>query len=77
MIICLSAEQQTIVLNAIAPMQQAERNAFLLALTQLLAGRTTVGNGQLYRMIRDLQREFFKPPDVRGDDHQKAHRGRP
>jgi hypothetical protein len=74
-IICLSEKQQTAVLNATQPLDPYQREAFMIALVQLLAGRTAVGDGQLYRMIRELQRIHFVPPDIRGD--YPAQRGRP
>jgi hypothetical protein len=36
--------------------------AFLAALEALLAGRSEIGDGELSRLLRDLQRKHFKPP---------------
>jgi hypothetical protein len=56
-------EQQTLaIIHAIRPLQAHERVAFTNALAALLAGRHEVGDGELGRMIRDLQRQYFRPP---------------
>jgi len=40
----------------------AERAAFMAALEALFTGRSGVGDGELGRTLRDLQRQYFKPP---------------
>ena len=44
------------------PQQATERTAFMTALETLLADRTEIGDGELHRALRDLQRKYFKPP---------------
>ena len=57
---------------------QAPEDAFLAALTHLLQGRNEIGDGELCRTLRDLQREHFRPPDLgsRGVDHKQKIRKR-
>jgi hypothetical protein len=58
----LSDQQLTALMTAARPLQPLERSAFLAALAVLLRGRDEVGDGELYRSIKQLQREHFKPP---------------
>jgi hypothetical protein len=59
--ISLSEEQQVAVLRALQPLQEYERSAFLAALVPLLRGKD-IGDGELFRLIRALQRELWRPP---------------
>jgi hypothetical protein len=58
----LSDQQVQAVTNVTRPLQAWERSAFLQALAQLFAGRSEVGDGELGRALRELQREHFTPP---------------
>jgi hypothetical protein len=61
----LTDEQQAAVMRACQPLQVPERQAFLASLTQLLRDRSDVGDGELFRMLRELLRQgFFRPPEV-------------
>ena len=62
--ISLSDQQLEAVFAATRPLQPPEREAFLTALAVLYAGRSEIGDGELFRSIRELQREHFKPPAV-------------
>ena len=53
----LTDAQATAVINAGRPLQGHGRTAFLTALETLLAGRSDVGDGELGRMLRELQRK--------------------
>jgi hypothetical protein len=58
----LSGLQQTAILNAARPLAPAERTAFMAGLAKQLVGRSEIGDGELHRAIRDLQRQYFRPP---------------
>jgi hypothetical protein len=52
------------------PLRPTERTAFMAALFQdLIMRRDEVGDGELGRVLRDLQRKHSKPPDVSLDRH--------
>jgi hypothetical protein len=47
------------------PLQPKERTAFMAALFQgLLHRRNEMGDGELGRTLRDLQRRYFTPPAI-------------
>ena len=57
-------EPQTLaIINATRPLQPQERVSFMMALETLLAGRHEIGDGELFRALRDLQRKYLRPPD--------------
>jgi hypothetical protein len=58
----LTDPQQLAVIHATRPLAPTERAAFTNALAAMLAGRHDVGDGELGRMLKDLQRKHFKPP---------------
>jgi hypothetical protein len=58
----LSDAQQLAVINAARPLQLGERGGFLDALAALLAGRHDIGDGELHRILRDLQWRYLQPP---------------
>jgi hypothetical protein len=60
--ISLSDNQLTAVMHAAAPLQPYEREAFLVAVATMFGGREAIGDGELGRAIRGLQRQYFKPP---------------
>ena len=61
--IVLTDAQQDAILNVARPLQPSERVAFMAALAELLAGRRlSLGDGELGRTLRDLQRQHFRPP---------------
>jgi hypothetical protein len=41
-----------------------QRDAFLTALLQQFTGRTEIGDGELFRTLRELQRQHFRPPSA-------------
>ena len=55
-------QQSLAVIHATRPLQSHERTAFLTALEALFADRSDVGDGELGRTLRDLQRKHFRPP---------------
>jgi hypothetical protein len=59
------------------PLQPTERAAFLATLfEQLLSYREQVGDGELGRLLRDLQRRHFTPPAIDERIGAPAGRGR-
>jgi hypothetical protein len=60
--LALSDSQITAIWSASRPMQPQEREAFLGALGAVFQGRDSVGDGELYRAIRELQRTHFRAP---------------
>jgi hypothetical protein len=71
----LTDAQLTAVFDAARPLAVASRDAFLLDLAAALAGIVDIGDGDVARAIRTVQRKHFDPPlstDERGQPH---HRG--
>jgi hypothetical protein len=61
--VTLTDAQIAAITNATRPLQPAERTAFMAALFEILINyREQLGDGSLGRLIRDLQRRFFRPP---------------
>jgi recombinational DNA repair protein RecR len=62
----LTEQQELAVINAARPLAPIEQKAFLMALYYilhgLLANRSEVGDGELSRLLRELQRKHFRPP---------------
>ena len=58
----LSDRQQKAVLDATFALDELQRHAFLGSLTLLLADRTEIGDGELFRILRELQRAHFHFP---------------
>jgi len=67
----LTDDQQTAVLRAAYPLQPHQRSAFMATLYTLLEGRHSIGDGELYRVLRELQRQHFSPPII--NEHQPSH----
>jgi hypothetical protein len=61
--IALSDEDMDHVYAACRPLAPARRDDFLRALAEELRGKP-VGPGSVGRAIRELQREFFDPPQT-------------
>ena len=49
-------------IRAAQPLTPPKRNEFLRELATALAGQHEVGDGQLFRAIREIQRRHFDPP---------------
>ena len=58
----LTDQQVTAIARAVRPLQPHEEAAFLTKLKALLADRDEIGDGELARMLRNLQRQHFRPP---------------
>jgi hypothetical protein len=64
--VALSGADLESVMTAAAPIQPQDRDGFLQAICAELAKYPEVGPGLILRVIRQTQREYFDPPDLRG-----------
>jgi hypothetical protein len=62
--IALTDAQLSAVFDAARPLPRASRDAFLLDLAAALAGITDIGDGDVARAIRAVQRKHFDPPEL-------------
>jgi hypothetical protein len=60
----LSDDELNAVLAAAGPLPVEMRDAFLHAVARALSGRDVVGPGTVHQVCRELQRQFFDPPDL-------------
>jgi hypothetical protein len=72
----LSDAQLSAVFDAARPLPRESRDAFLLDLAAALAGITDIGDGDVARAIRAVQRKHFDPPqfDERSEPHRRMAR---
>jgi hypothetical protein len=68
----LSDAQLSAVFDAARPLPRESRDAFLLDLAAALAGITDIGDGDVARAIRAVQRKHFDPPQF--DERSEPHR---
>jgi len=61
--LALTDAQLTSLMSLSRPLQPYQRIAFFEMVAERLAGRSTIGDGELHRLCRDLQREVFSPPE--------------
>jgi hypothetical protein len=74
--ISLSDDQLSAIMRASQPLEPFERSAFLAALATLFQGRSEIGDGELFRSIKQLQREHFRPPVPEHPPQQLARKVR-
>jgi hypothetical protein len=60
----LSDDQMDAVMRAAAPLHPADRSLFLQRIAERLRGVEVLGDGLVARIAREVQREFFRPPDL-------------
>jgi hypothetical protein len=60
--LALSDAQMTALLHAAQPLDRDLREPFLRAVARALQGREPLGDGEVFRVIREVQREFWHPP---------------
>jgi hypothetical protein len=60
--LALTDAQITIVMQLARPLSPDQRTAFVELLVAKLNGHREIGDGALYQVCRDLQRELFSPP---------------
>lgn len=58
----LTDDQLSAVMRAAAPLAQNVREDFLETLAARLCGLRELGNGVVFRVIREVQAEFWEPP---------------
>jgi hypothetical protein len=72
--LALSDEQLTTIMQLSRPLQPAQRVAFFEMLVAKLNGRGEIGDGQLFQICRELQRQYFSPPEFNQDEGGKYDR---
>ena len=60
----LSDSELDAVMAAARPVPVEMRDPFLQAVAHALSGRDEIGPGVVFQVCRDLQRQFFDPPDL-------------
>jgi hypothetical protein len=68
--IALTDSQMMAILAAAAPLAAHDRNPFLMEVAQLLQALPEVGDGALHRVIMQVQRRHFDPPQL---DERQTH----
>jgi hypothetical protein len=64
----LSAEEQSLLLELAAPIEQRCRDQFMSAVAAELKNAAAVGPGAVHRVARSILRQFWSPPaDLRQD----------
>jgi hypothetical protein len=76
--IALTDAQLTAVFDAARPLAVRDRDAFLLDLAVALQGQENLGDGTVFRLIREVQRRHFDPPqfDERSEPHRRMAKAR-
>jgi hypothetical protein len=69
--LALTDAQISAIMALSRPLSPDQRSRFLEMLAAKLDGRRELGDGQLYRLCRELQREYFSPPDFNVDSGGK------
>ena len=67
-IVHLSDDQLDQVFRAARPLHVRDRDAFLVAVADGLRGKA-IGDGEVFRAVRDAQRRFYEAPDL--DPHSR------
>jgi hypothetical protein len=65
-------DAQMMAILAAAALAARDRNPFLLEVAQLLQALPEVGDGALHRVIMQVQRRHFDPPQL--DERTQPHR---
>jgi hypothetical protein len=74
--LALTDAQITAVMQLSRPLLPAQRTAFVELLAAKLNGHREIGDGLLYQICRDLQRELFSPPLEADERHRVGKYGR-
>jgi hypothetical protein len=68
----LSDSELDAVMAAARPLPVDLRDPFLQVVAHALSGRDVIGPGTVHQVCRELQRQFFDPPDLsRSNDTSK------
>jgi hypothetical protein len=66
--ISLTDSELTAIMDACRPLQPRDRDQFLRAVAQAIAGLPEIGPGSVHRAIAELQKRYFVAPDLRIDE---------
>jgi hypothetical protein len=72
--LALTDSQITAIMGLVRPLLPRQRTAFLEMLAAKLNGRHEIGDGTIYLLCRELQREYFAPPTFDRDEGGKYDR---
>jgi hypothetical protein len=62
----IAADDLAVVYDLARPLEPARQSAYVAAVRQRLEASAVVGPGQTHRIARDLQRQYYDPPqDIR------------
>ena len=75
--IAISDSQLAMIMRACEPILPADRDPFLRALAHRLQGEPELGDGVVGRAIRELQREFWRPPSIAEEPRSRRVVGEP
>jgi hypothetical protein len=67
----LSDDELTAVFRAARPLAARDRDGFLQAVADALAGCAMIGPGAVDRAVRLAQKRFFDPPNLDHGDYSK------
>jgi hypothetical protein len=70
--LALTDAQLTAVFEAARPLAVRDRDAFLQAVAEALQGHREIGDGDVARVVRMVQRRFFDPP-LETDERAQSH----
>jgi hypothetical protein len=62
--LALTDSQLDAVYDAARPLQPIDRSRFLEDVAAALGGCSDVGDGQLARIVREMQKRYFDPPQL-------------
>jgi hypothetical protein len=68
----LTDAQLGAIFSAARPLAVRDRDAFLQAVAEALQGHREIGDGDVARAVRVVQRRFFDPPQL--DERSQPHR---
>jgi hypothetical protein len=60
--LALTDEQMNAVMRGAAPLRPQDRDAYLRQVAEQLRGQEPLGDGLVGRVVRDVQRRFWDPP---------------
>jgi len=70
----LSDAQMSAIFAASYPLHANQRNSFLEACARELARLPEIGDGSVYKVVMEVQRRFFDPPDLRESGASRSRR---
>jgi hypothetical protein len=71
----LTDEQHNAIYRALRPLDRNQQNAFMAQLINLFGDRQSIGDGELYRCLRDLQRRHISMYPERTVGNEKFGKG--